>query len=111
MWEILTAQTKEEIYYSFECYGLFPEEQKGCRKRIRAIDVQLYIDQHILKEVKTRQKNVAIAWIDDKKAYDMVPQTCKIECPKMCKMSDNFITKAMKNWKMELAAGGQTLHR
>ena len=61
MWKILTAQIKEEIYYSLECRELFPEEQKGCRKGTRGTDYLLYIDQHILKEAKTRGKNLAIA--------------------------------------------------
>ena len=30
--KILTVQIKEEIYYSLTSRGLFPEEQKGCRK-------------------------------------------------------------------------------
>ena len=35
-----------------------------------------------------------------------------IKCLKMYKISDKiirFITKTMKNWEVELAAGGQTL--
>ena len=32
----------------------------------------LYIDQHIINESKTkRKKNLAMVWIDNKKAYDM----------------------------------------
>ena len=33
----------------------------------------IIIDQHILNESKTRRKNLAMAWIDYKKANDMVP--------------------------------------
>ena len=33
----------------------------------------IYIDQQILKKVKIRHKNVAIAWIDYIKACDIVP--------------------------------------
>ena len=29
MWKFLTAQIREEIYYSLLCHGLFPEEQKN----------------------------------------------------------------------------------
>ena len=43
----------------------------------------LYIDQYILNESKTRRKNLAMAWIDYKKAYDMVPQSWIINCLKM----------------------------
>ena len=37
------------------------EEQKGCHKETRRTGDLLYIDQHILKDHKTRQKNVAMA--------------------------------------------------
>ena len=73
MWKILTAQIKEEIHYSLTSRSLFPEEQTGCRKGPRGTAGLLYIDQHILNESKTRRKDLAMAWIDNKKAYDMVP--------------------------------------
>ena len=67
---------------------MFPEEQKGCRKGSRDTAELLYIDQHILNESKTKRKNVAMAWIDYKKAYDMVPQSWIINCLKMYKISE-----------------------
>ena len=73
MWQILTAQIREEIYFSLANHGLFPEEQKGCRKWFRGTRELLYTDQHILIESKMRRKNLAVAWIDNQKAYDMVP--------------------------------------
>ena len=105
-------QIREEIYYSLTSCGLFPEEQKGCRKGSRGTAELLYIDQHIVNESKTRRKNVAMAWIDYKKAYDMVPQSWIINCLKMYKISHeviNFIEKAMKTWRVELTAGGRSL--
>ena len=53
-----------------------------------------------------------MAWIDYKKAYDMVPQSWIINCLKMYKISHetiNFIEKTMKNWRVELTAGGKSL--
>ena len=35
----------------------------------------LYIDRVVIKEVKARNKNLAMAWVDYKKAYDMVPHS------------------------------------
>ena len=40
----------------------------------------LYIDRVVIKEVKARNKNLAMAWVDYKKAYDMVPHSWIIEC-------------------------------
>ena len=68
MWEILTVQIREEIYYSLTSRGLFPDEQKWCCKGSRGTAELLYIGQHILNESKTRRKNLAMAWIDYKKA-------------------------------------------
>ncbi len=87
MWKILTAQIKDKIYNPLTNRGLFPDEQKGSRKGSKVTAELLYIDQHILNESKTRQKNLAMAWIDNKKAYDMVPQSWIIHCLKMYKIS------------------------
>ena len=75
IWKISTAQIKEEIYNAPTSRGLFPEEQKGCRKGSRGTAELFYIDQHILNESKSRRKNLGMARIDYKKAYDMVPQS------------------------------------
>ena len=75
------------------------EEQKECRKGSIGTGELLYIDQHILNEKKTRRKNLAMTWIDYKKAYDMVQQNWTINCHQMYKISDeiiNFIKKTMK---------------
>ena len=61
MWKILTAQIREKNYYSLTSRGLFPDEQKECRKGSRGTVELLFIDQHILNESKTRQKNLAMA--------------------------------------------------
>ena len=58
---------------------MLPEEQKGCRKGSRGTNDLLYIDRAIIKEVKSRNKNLAMAWIDYKKAYDMVRHSWIIE--------------------------------
>ena len=88
MRKILTAQIREEIYYSLTSHGLFLEERKVYRKGSRSTAELLYLDQQIRNECKTRWKNLAMACIDFKKAYDMVPQNWIINCLKMYKISD-----------------------
>ena len=78
-WEILTAQIREDIYYSLLCHELFPKKRKRCIRKTRGTNEQININQHILKETKTRRKNVAMAWIDYKNVYDRVLQTLLIE--------------------------------
>ena len=45
------------------------------------------------------------------KVCNMIPKIWIIECLKMYKISDKVInfTKAMNNWRVKLAAGGQTM--
>ena len=83
MWKILTAQIREEIYNSLTSRGLFPDKKKGCRKGSRGTAELLYIVQHILNDSKNRRKNLAMAWIDYEKAYDMVLQSWIINSLKM----------------------------
>ena len=54
---------------------LLPEEQKGCRKGFRGTNNLLYIDRTAIKEIKSRNKNLATAWIDYKNVYDMFPHS------------------------------------
>ena len=112
MWKILTAQIMEKIYYSLTSRGLFPDEQKGCCKGSRGTAELLYIDQQILNESKTRKKNLAMAWIDYKKAYDMLPKNWILYCLKMYKISHeviNFIEQTIKTWRGKLTAGGRSI--
>ena len=112
MQKILTAGIREEIYNSLRSRGLFPKEQKGCRKWRRGTEKLLYIDQHIPNDSKTRRKNLAMTWIDYKKANDMVPQSWIINYLKMFKISDeimNLIKRTVKTWRIELTAWEKSL--
>ena len=112
MWKILTAQIRKAIYYSLISCRLFSDEQKGCCKGSRGIAELLYIYQHILNESKNRRENLAMAWIDYKKAYDTVPPSWIINCLRMYKISHeiiNFIEKTMKSWRVELTVWGKSL--
>ena len=72
MWKLLTGVIADHIYEHFDQEKLLPEEQKGCRKGSRGTNDLLCIDRAVIKEVKSRNKNLAVAWIDYKKADDMV---------------------------------------
>ena len=71
MWKMLTALIRGKFYCSLACRRLFTEEQKRCRMGTGGINHLLCRDQHILKETKTRQKNVVMVLINCKRAYDM----------------------------------------
>ena len=46
------------------------------------------VDKEIIEDFKSTQ-NLAVAWIDYRKAYEMVPHTWIAECLKMFGIADN----------------------
>ena len=80
MWKLLTGAIANNVYEHLENNELLTEEQKGCRRRTRGTKDQLLIDKAILMDCKRRHTNMAMAWIDYKKAYDMVPHSWVVEC-------------------------------
>ena len=75
MWKLLTGVITDQMYAHLDQENLLLEEQKECRKGSRGTNDLLYIDRAVIKEVKGRNKNLAMAWIDYKKAYDMIPHS------------------------------------
>ena len=61
MWKLLTGAIADQIYAHLDQEKLLPEEQKGCRKGSRGTNDLLYIDRAVTKEVKSRNKNLAMA--------------------------------------------------
>ena len=75
MWNLLTGEIADQIHAHLDQEKLLPEEQKGCKKDSRGTNDLLYIDRAVIKEVTSENTNLAMAWIDYKKAYDMVPHS------------------------------------
>ena len=112
MWKFLTGVIADQIYAHLDQEKLLPEEQKGCRKRSRGTNDLLYIDRAVIKEVKSRNKNLAIAWIDYKKTYDMVPHSWIIKCLDLFGVAENIkslLVNSMEKWKVVLCAGNSEL--
>ena len=80
MWKLLTGVIADQIYVHLDQEKLLPEEQKGYRKGSTVTNDLLYIDRAVIKEVKSRNKNSATAWVDYKQVYDMVWHLWIIEC-------------------------------
>ena len=111
MWKLLTGVIADQIYAHLDQEKLLPEEQKGCRKGSRGTNDLLYIDRAVIKEVKSRNKNLAMAWIDYKKAY-MVPHSWIIECLDLFGVAENIkslLVNSKEKWKVILCSGNSEL--
>ena len=80
IWKLLSGVIADEIYRHLDQQKLLLEEQKGCRKKSRGTNDLLYIDRAVIREVKSSKNNSAMAWIDYKKAYNIVPYSWIKEC-------------------------------
>eukprot|EP00795_Rhopilema_esculentum_P006840 gene6840-biopygen8293 len=112
MWKLLTGIISGNVYTFLDENEMLPEEQKGCKRNSRGTKDQLLVDKTILADCKRRHKNLAMAWVDYKKAYDMVPHSWIIECLRLYRVSDNvvnLIERSMTNWKVQLTSCGETL--
>ena len=63
---------------------------------------QLIINKMVMDNVKLKQRNIATAWIEYKKAFDSVLHDWIMETLKIHKfdpITTQFINKTMNNWK------------
>ena len=66
----------------------------------------------MLGDCKKKHNNLAKAWIDCKKAYDIVPHSWISEYLEMFDIDNNaqyFLNNSMTSWKLDLNASGKTL--
>ena len=108
LWKLLTGILAEELYEHLEQANILPREQKGCRKGNRGTKDQLLFDKMIVKNCKKRLTSLTVAWIDYRKAYDMVLHSWIEKCMNMFGVAVNvrsFISESMKHWNTELNAG------
>ena len=89
MWKLLTRMFVDKTYDHLLMNSILPYEQKGCRKGARGTKDQLLIDKAVLREVKRFRKNVAMAYIDYRKAYDMVPHSWILEIMEVTGIAKN----------------------
>ena len=80
----------EKMHNYLEPEKILPEEQKGCKRGSCGTKDQLLIDKMVLKDCKKRHTNLSIAWIDFRKAYDLVPHGRVNECMEMFGIAENL---------------------
>ena len=112
LWKLLTGIVAEELFEHLQQANILPWEQKGCRKGSRGTKDQLLIDKMTVKNCKKLLTSLAVAWIDYRKAYDMVPHSWIEKCMNMFGVAVNvrsFKSESMKHWNTELNAGQSRL--
>ena len=110
MWKLLTAIFVDKIYDHLLMNNNVPYEQKEYRKAARGTKDQLLIDKVMLKEVKRFRKNVTMAYINYRKAYNVVPHSLILEMMEVTGAAKNvgsLIRRSMSNWCTVLNPDGK----
>ena len=76
----MTRIIAESMYTFMDTENILPEELEECRRRSRGKKDHLLIDKAILRDCKRRHKNLAMAWVDYRNSYDLVPHSWILEC-------------------------------
>ena len=104
-YKLLTGLIADDIYDHLEKNLFLENQQTGCRRKCLGTKDQLLINKSILEDCRRRHKNLSMAWIDYKKAYDSVPHSWILECLELYKIHPsirNLMTRQMKNWNTSI---------
>ena len=88
------------------------EAQKGIGNDSRGSKHQLLVDQTVMKDSRSRHTNLAMAWIDYRKAYDSVPHTWILETLRLYKVDSRvvrFLKRSMSLWKTTLHCNSKVI--
>ena len=78
-----------------------PEEQRGCARNSYGCKDQLLINKTIIEDRKKKKKNLSMAWIDYRKAYDSIPHSWILKTLRMYRFNEKVIRlmeTSMNNW-------------
>ena len=112
MWKLLTGIISERLYNYLEDTNTIPHQQKDCRRKCRCTKDQPLIDKMVMMNSKRRKPILSMAWIDYKKAFNMIPHSSLIECLEIYGAEENtirFLNNTMPNWKTILTSSGTRL--
>jgi len=101
IYKIYTACIAEKIYKHLDTNKLLAEEQKGCIKNSQGCKEQLEIDSVVLEKVHKDNRNLYIAYIDYRKAFNSVPHSWLIHVLQIYKIDPQIINplqQLMKKW-------------
>ena len=72
----------------------------------------MLIDKAVLKKAKRCKRNLSMAWVDYRKAYDLVPHSWLLKIMDLTKVAGNLgklIRNSIGMWETELTCNGESL--
>nr|XP_037873333.1 uncharacterized protein LOC119629884 [Bombyx mori] len=110
IYKLLTSILRIKIQNHIFNNNILSPNQNGCKAGSRGTKDLLLIDMTITQQVRRGKRNVHMAWIDYKKAYDSVPHTWLMRVLELYKINPilcSFLSSCMGQWSTFLSQPGQ----
>ena len=81
--------------------NILPDEQRGCARNSYGCKDQLMMNKMIIEDCKKKKKNLSMAWINYKKAFDSVPHSWILKTLRMHRYNEKvirFMETSMNKW-------------
>lgn len=110
IYKVLTGFLTRHIWKHVNESNILAPEQKGCRRDARGCKEMLIADFIITKQVKRRQRNISLAWVDYRKAFDSIPHSWLKKTLHLYGISKPVIAlleHMMKTWRTQLVVNSK----
>lgn len=115
LYKILSSIITAFVWTHCEQNGILTEEQKGCKKNTRGCKDHAIVDAVIVGQAVANQRNLSMAYIDYKKAYDSIPHSFLLRVLEIYRVDPvvvRFLRYAMDRWSTTLhLIGGEDVLR
>jgi len=104
-YKLLTAAISRIMWSHINEYDIIPTTQRGCTPGSLGCREQLLINKMIMEHAKRHQRNLSVAYIDFRKAFDSVSHDwirAMLEMYGFDKNTVSFITASMKQWRTQM---------
>ena len=104
-YKLITSVLVEQIYDHLQINHLLPAEQKGCGRGTYGCREHLLLNKLIIDHARKNSRNLAMAWIDYRKAYDSVPHSWIEHTLKLYHLDPdvvNFCVSTMRTWQTRI---------
>ena len=105
-YKLLTGIIADRLHDHLTSSHMFPVEQRGCARNTYGTKDHLLLSKALVEDCKKHRKNLSLAWIDYKKAFDSIPHSWLLETLKIHRTPDiliEFLRSAMEQWDLDLS--------
>lgn len=106
VYKIFTAAIEQKIRAHLDTHNILSYQQNGCRPGSQGSREWLVVDSIITNHARRKKRNLSVAWIDYRKAFDSVPHSWLLRVLGIYKVHHQVIQclrELMQKWETKLS--------